>query len=148
MKIGPRSMGRNRLIDLHLPGRLLALFVIAVGSWLLVLPVAYFISGATGMVAASVAAMICLGCGAIAMLSASVVSGPHAAMNGALIAMLVRMAGLLALGVGLHLGVPEFAAAGLIFYLLLFYMIDLTVETVLQIGTLGAAKSNSWEAVR
>ncbi len=148
MKIGHRSSGRNRLIELHLPGRLLALLAVAVAAWLLVLPVAYAISGSPGLMAASVAALLCLVCGEVAMLAASAATGPFAAMNGALIAMLVRMAGPLVLGVGLHLNVPSLAAAGMIFYLLFFYMVDLAVETMLQIATLGTGGGNLREAAR
>lgn len=148
MKTGQTSMGWDRLIELHLPGRLLALLAIAVGAWLLVLPAAYGLSGAAGVLAASVAALVCLASGVAAMLAASCARGPYAAMNGALIAMLVRMAGPLMMGVALHLGWPALAAAGLIFYVLFFYMIDLAVETVLQIATLGPAECRPREAVR
>lgn len=137
MSVGEKSMVWCRLASLRLSGRIVALAAIALAICLFSLPLAYAVSGVPGLVAACTAALVCLVGGEAGLLIANCFRGPAAGMNGALAAMMVRMAIPLVAGVALHLASPMLAAAGMIFYLIGFYMVDLAAETVLLVASLG-----------
>lgn len=139
MSVGEKSMVWCRLASLRLPGRIVALAGIALVICLLSLPLAYAISGLPGVIAAATAALVCLLGGEAGLLIANCFRGPAAGMNGALAAMMVRMSIPLIAGVALHLASPLLASAGMIFYLIAFYMVDLAAETVLLVAALGGS---------
>jgi hypothetical protein len=136
MNVGDKTMVWGRLSRLQLPGRIIALAGIAFLGWLIVSPLAFSVSGITGVTSATVAALICLFAAEAGLLVANCFRGPAAAMNGALAAMIVRMAIPLGLGVALHLIYPMLAASGMIFYLIAFYMVDLAAETAILIAAI------------
>ena len=116
----------NRLCELHLTGRALALAVAILAVWLLVLPLAFAASGVPGVLASLLAVTVCLVGGEAGLLIASL-PGTLSAMTGGL----VRMMLVLGIGLGLHFALPTLASAGFVFYLLAFYLIGLVPETIL-----------------
>jgi hypothetical protein len=119
-----------------LPGRLLLLAVGMLIGWLLVLPLAYSVGGATGTGAALVAVVLCLIGGELGLLIAAAFRGPAAAMHGLMLGLLARMAMPLLVGATLHVKVPALADAGMVFYLIAFYMVGLACETWLILSTI------------
>jgi hypothetical protein len=106
-------------------------------SWLLAAPAAYLISGLPGLAAAAVAVSVVLFGALLAIVIASAFRGPSGAVYGLVLAMAARTFLPLVLGVVLHLGAPALAAAGMIYYLLVFYLAALACETVLALAKLG-----------
>ncbi|MGD9721736.1 MAG: hypothetical protein AB7O59_05385 [Pirellulales bacterium] len=102
--------------------------------WCLAASIAYSLAGSAGVVAASVAAAVCWLGGAVALLLTALARGPSMAMYGVALAMLSRTLLPLALGVSLHFAVPALAAAGLVYYLLVFYLVVLAAETLLAVA--------------
>lgn len=101
---------------------------------LVVLPVAYAVGGPAGLVAALSAAALCLASGALSLLASTVVSRASAPLGGLLVGIMVRMA--LPLGAVMviyHRG-GWLVAAGMIYYVLVFYMITLAAETWIAVG--------------
>lgn len=117
----------NSLCKLRLVGRAVALGFVIVAAWLIAGPVAVFLSGGNGIIAATVAGAVCLVGGEAGLLVGSFAGGPLTAMIGGM----VRMFGILSAGLALHALLPALAAAGFIFYLLAFYMVGLFAETIL-----------------
>lgn len=103
-------------------------------AWLLVAPLAYAFSGSAGVVAAAVGAGVCFVGGGLALSIAGLLNHSSAAMVSLALAMLARTLIPLVLGVALHRAVPLLAGAGMIFYLLVFYMVALATETALMLA--------------
>src|SRR6185369_3805902 len=120
----------NKLGRLGLPTRAALVFGCALVLWLLLAPLAYTISGPMGLAAAAVGAGLCVFGAELALAIAACFRGPAAAMYGMMLGMLVRMTIPLILGVTLQLKSSVLAEAGMVFYLLAFYMVTLAVETV------------------
>jgi hypothetical protein len=104
-------------------------------------PIALAASGLPGLVAALVAAAVCLVGAELALALAALFHGPAAAMYALAVGMLARTVVPMLLGVTLHLAVPELAAAGMIFYLLGFYFVALAAETALLVARIPAGTS-------
>lgn len=102
--------------------------------WLVVAPLAYRVSPSMGLVASATAAGICLVGAALALASAALLRGPSAAMQRMLLGMFARALLPLLLGVALHVKVPALADAGMIFYLLVFYLATLVTETLVMLA--------------
>lgn len=106
--------------------------IVAVG--LVALPVAWWISGSLGVIAASTAAAICLIGALLAVaLGHLLPAGPQAPLQRMLVGMMARTALPLIAGVTLHFEVPSLAEAGMVFYLFVFYIASLATETALVI---------------
>ncbi len=120
---------------------------VVVVAWLPVAPVAYAISGSTGVIAAAVAAGVCLVGAEFALIATLPFAGTSAAMYSLTVGMLARTLIPLVSGVVLHLRVPLLAGAGMIFYLLVFYMIALATETVLMIAKIPPSTASPGKAV-
>jgi len=123
-----------RLAGLRLLGQVFVLAAMVALGWLLLCPLSYGLSGVDGLVASAVAALVCLAGGELGLLVAAAFRGPMAAMNGAVLGMLVRMVVPLFGGVAIHLMVPRLADAGFVFYLVAFYMVDLAAEIMLLLA--------------
>lgn len=97
-------------------------------SYLLIAPVAWLISGGFGLLAASVAVALCI----VAALAALVVNfffhGPALALQSMMAGMMLRMGIPLTLGLILHRKVELLATHGMLYYMISFYFISLTVE--------------------
>jgi hypothetical protein len=124
----------NKLGRLGLLAQTALLIAVALLVWLATCPLAYWVSGTPGLLAAAVAAGICLLGAGLALGIAALFRGPAAAMHGMMLGMLARMVFPLLLGVTLYLKVPALAAAGLIYYLLVFYMATLAIDTLLLLA--------------
>jgi hypothetical protein len=120
---------------------------VVVVAWLPIAAVAYAISGSAGVIAAAVAAGVCLIGAEFALIAMLPFGGPSAAMQFLAVGMLARTLIPLVAGVVLHLTVPFLAAAGMIFYLLVFYMIALATETVLTLAKIPPSTASSGKAV-
>jgi len=99
-------------------------------------PIAYSLAAVDGLWAVAVALAATLAGGLIALLLAALVRGPAAPMYGMLVGMMARMTVPMAIGVTLQLKVEWLADAGMIFYLLVFYLATLALETALLLGRL------------
>lgn len=124
----------NRLGQLGLAAQAALVCACSLLLWLAAAPLADWLSGADGLWAAAAAAAATLVGGLVALVLASLFRGPTAAMQGMLVGMLARMVLPMAIGVALHLKVRALADAGMIFYLLVFYMATLALETALALA--------------
>jgi len=99
---------------------------------LLLAPIGCLVAGSLGAIAAVLAAAICamgaVGGHAVALLVADSVEGPQRAMVRPVVGMLLRMGVPLAFAIVVYLQGGPLAEAGLVYYLLAFYMIALAVE--------------------
>jgi hypothetical protein len=134
-KTGERWMA-NWITDLpngSLAARAAALWVATLALGVLVAPVAGLLGGGAGIAASAVAGAACLAGATTALVLCDLLRGPHLALHGILLGMMVRMG--LPLGCALigHFAVPALANAGLLFYLLVFYPVTLAIETALSL---------------
>lgn len=123
-----------RLGQLGLVAQAGALCAVVAVLWAAVSPLAYSLSGVAGLWAAAVGAGATLLGGLIALLLASLCRGPAAPMYGMLVGMMARMVVPMAIGVAVQLKVEWLADAGMIFYLLVFYMATLALETTISLA--------------
>jgi hypothetical protein len=125
---------RTRLAALSLPAQAAWASALVIGLWLVVAPISYQISGAIGPWAAAAGASVCLLGAGLALAIAALFPGPSGAMHRMLFSMLARTMIPLLLGVALHLNAPSLAAAGMIFYMLIFYLATLVFDTALLLA--------------
>jgi hypothetical protein len=102
--------------------------------WFLAAAVAYAISGPPAVIASAVALLLCWLGGLLALALGGLFHGPTAAMQRMLVGMLARSVLPLLLGVVLHFKVPALAEAGMVFYLLIFYLATMAIETALLLA--------------
>lgn len=104
--------------------------------------VAYRSVGTVGMIAAGVAATICLVPAWAALAISTIFQGPRHALPGLLLAMLVRTGGPLLFAL-LILRKGPLADAGAVYYLVVFYLAALGFETWLSLPVAGATDAVS-----
>lgn len=140
------SLWLNRLRKRGPAAKALVLFGAVAVACLIGLPAAWLIGGWPGISAAAVAAVLCL-CGALAALvvSGGTLGGGRGMVAGVLAGMLLRMALPLGVGLALHITGGALAQAGLLYYVLVFYPVTLTVETVLSLPATAAADNSPTE---
>lgn len=126
---------------MSLPAQAAWASALVIGLWLVVAPVAYQISGPIGPRAAAAGAGVCLLGAWLALAIAALFPGPSGAMHRMLFSMLARTMIPLLLGVALHLNAPNLAAAGMIFYLLIFYLATLVFDTALLLAQVADANA-------
>ena len=112
-------------------GVLLALVV--AGLYTVVAPAAWRMAASRGMVAAGLAAAACLGGALIALVAGHVFRSPPYALAGVLLGMAARMGVPLMLVLVCWRRDALLVQAGLLYYLLIFYMVTLGVETLLSL---------------
>jgi hypothetical protein len=134
MSVSRKSSLRNRLSGLGLFAHAGLLAGVLSLAWLVAVPVALATSGEAGLIAAAAGGLISLAGAEGALVLSALFRGPAAAMYALAVGMLARTIVPLVLGVALHLGVPRLASAGMIFYLLGFYLVALAAETALVIA--------------
>ncbi len=110
--------------------RVLILLAVVVVLWICSLSIALPTAGANGVVATSIAAIICLFGGASALIISEVLRGPVLMAYGVVGGMLIRMAIPLGMLLVFRFQTPHLMDAGLIYYLLVFYMATLLMETL------------------
>lgn len=131
----------NRLACLGLLGQAGLVAAVSAGIWLIISPLAYQLSGAAGLAAAAVGGGICFMGAALALILAVPFPGPDAVMHRMALGMLARALVPLSLGVALHFKAPALAQAGMVFYLLVFYMATLAMETLLMLAQVPRASA-------
>ena len=122
-----------RLRSLGLTTRTALLGLTVAAFLVIVLPLAWFWTGPSGLLAAPVAAGICLLGAVLALVVSHLLREPQVALYGLLFAMLFRMGVPLAFALTVHLRGGALAEAGVLYYLLVFYPITLGVETALSL---------------
>jgi len=96
-------------------------------------PVAVRLGGSLALAAAAIAAVLCLAGSAVALVIVDRFRTPSGALAALWIGMIIRTGVPLAVGMAIHLHGGPLAQAGLLWYLLLFYLIALAVGTILSL---------------
>lgn len=104
-------------------------------------PVGWCLDDGDGCLAAVIAAGVCLGAGVLGLLAGAGVSVTSQSPLGMVAGMLVRMAIPLAACLVFQLRVPVLAKVGIVFYVLAFYAVMLTLETILAVRDLTSASA-------
>ncbi len=120
---------RNRGVAAR--GAILA--IVAAAALAMVAPVAWRLGGAAGVAAATLAASLCLAGAVLALLAGHRLREPRQAGTALLAAMAARTGIPLAAALVIHLRGGLLADAGLLYYLLVFYPVTLTAETLLSL---------------
>ena len=102
-----------------------------VGLYLLLAPLAYMLNGSEGLVAAAVAAGICVFGSFGALVAMQVLKGPAMFVGGVVLGMFLRMAVPLVFCLIVYLQPSLLTRAGMVFYVLAFYMVTLLVDAIL-----------------
>lgn len=111
-----------------------ALLVLSMaGAFVLVLPWALWQYGATGLLAAASACGVCLLGSATALFVADQLRGPNLALQGMLLGLALRTGIPLGFAVIAQSSAGLLACAGLVYDLLVFYLVALAVEVALSL---------------
>jgi len=113
--------------------RITALTIVVFVVFGLAGPVAFHIGGWMALATAALAAGLCLTGGSVALMVSRLLPGPNLALAALMASMTARMAIPLAFGLAIHLHGGPLAKAGLLYYLLVFYPVTLSVETMLSL---------------
>jgi len=101
--------------------------------WGLAAPIAWYTSGAFGLLTAAVAVVCCLPGAVLALLVGELLGDPALALHRMLLGMMFRMGIPLALALAIDLGGGRLVETGFLYYLGAFYPVVLGVETVLSL---------------
>ncbi len=131
--------GRSQILKHKLAGLGLVAQSAVIGCallvvWLLLAPLAIGVSGTFGLQAALLAALCCWLGAQFSLLIAALIRGGASLLQRILLGLVARAMFPLVVGTALHIRNPELATAGLIFYVLVFYMVTLAVDTALLIA--------------
>jgi hypothetical protein len=139
------AMFWNKLAVLSLPAQAGLTTALLCGLWIALAPVAYQIAGPMGLVAEALGAGLCLFGALLGLAIGAAFPGSAGVLKRMFFSMSTRTVLPLMVGVALHFKSPELARAGLIYYLLVFYMATLAIETTLLLAqvsrTQGSEKS-------
>ncbi len=124
-------------------------FATAVAQLVLAVTVGFALLGAIGfqsagwpgLEAAAVAAGVCLLGGVTALAASSAIRGPEAVLYSVVFGMFFRMGFPLFVGGYLHWKGGSLAQAGVLFYILVFYLLTLAVDTILIVKQIRIARS-------
>ena len=131
---------RNRGLSLRL-AVMAAAVAVAYG---LTVPVALHIGGGMAVTAAALAAGLCLLGAGSALFIGDRLRGTHAALAALLLGMILRMGLPLTAGVIIHIHGGPLAQAGLLWYLVVFYSITLTLGTILSLPPKGEVQQSEY----
>jgi hypothetical protein len=123
----------NKLRSRGVVVRAILLGVATLFAFLLVGPVAFSLGGWTAVAVAATAGTLCLIGAVIALVTGHLLRGPQFVMAALLTGMAARMGVPFCLGLAIHLQGGPLANANLLYYLLVFYPVTLTVGTVLSL---------------
>lgn len=123
----------SRLRNQSLVVRAAILAVAPLMVLLAVAPFALHYAGMAGLTAAAMAAGLCLAGAGPALIISDRLREPHKSLGGLLAGTIVRMGVPLILGLAIHFSGGPLAEAGLIYYLLVFYPVTLTVGAALSL---------------
>jgi hypothetical protein len=113
--------------------RALWLTLAVVAEFALIGPVAVCLGGVPALAAAAVAGLLCLVGAMFALVTSYLLRGPQFVLLSMLVGMALRLTIPLAPAIVLHFRGGPLAGAGLLYYLVAFYLVTLTVETVLSL---------------
>jgi hypothetical protein len=114
-----------------LPARTGVLVVIMLVAYALAAPVAWFGGGTDSLFAAAVALAVCLGGGLAALVACELLRGPHQVLSRLVLGMLLRMGVPLGIFLIIHQQGGLLVEAGIVYYLVPFYLVMLGVETLM-----------------
>lgn len=104
--------------------------------WAISALVGFKVTGHSGLLAATLAGIVCLVSSELALVAVALFRDPKMALHAVLIGMLIRMGLPLLVGGFLQLNNETLASAGLLYYVLIFYLATLLVETALVVSYL------------
>jgi hypothetical protein len=122
-----RPKGRRLVVRATILAGILLVVLAAVA------PVALHLRGGLGVLTAAVAAAVCLIGADLALGISALFHGPRHVWGSLLGSMAARSGAPLIVGVGVHLYGGPLAEAGFLYYLLVFYLVALAVETYLSL---------------
>lgn len=125
-----------RFKPLSLPVACFVLFAIVLAAWAIVGVMAFRRQGAIGLQATAIAAFTCWFSATVALVLAGILRDTPHAVSGILGGTLIRLMLPLAVAAGCQASNSVFAKAGLFGYLVLFFLLTLTVETLLLVWLL------------
>jgi hypothetical protein len=131
--VSDMSLYLNKLRNYGLAVRMIVIGAASLAVFSAAGPAAFCLGGWCAVAAAGTAGTLCLVGAVIALISSHLLRGPQLAPAALLTGMAARMGVPLCLGMALHLQGGPLADAGLLYYLLVFYPVTLTVETVLSL---------------
>lgn len=99
--------------------------------YLILAPLAYYLNGREGLLAAAVAAGICLFGSLGALAAMQPLKGPAMMFSGVVIGMFLRMAVPLIFCLIVYLQPSLLTRAGMVFYVIAFYMVTLTADAAI-----------------
>src|SRR4051794_38071256 len=132
----------NKLAGLSLPAQAGLTSALMCGLWIALAPVAYQVSGAMGLVAEALGGGLCLFGALLGLAVGAAFPGSSGVLKRMFFAMLTRTVVPLMAGVALHLKSSDLARAGLIYYLLIFYMATLVIETTMLLAQVSRTHSS------
>jgi hypothetical protein len=103
-------------------------------AWLLLSPLALQTAGAEGLQAAAIAAVVCWLGAQFSLAIAALIGEGASLLSRIWLGMIARAMFPLVIGTALHIRNPGLNAAGLIFYVLVFYMVTLAADTALLLS--------------
>jgi hypothetical protein len=110
--------------------RVMVLLSALLAAGIIALPMAFYSSGADGIFAASVSLAVCLFGGVMALLCAGHFDKPHLVLYQVMSGMFFRMATPLGFCTLIYLNGGRLVEAGMVYYLLAFYFVTLSVEII------------------
>lgn len=132
----------NNLHHRGLAFRAMLLSLVSFAFLGMAMPVAVFFGGDHAVSAAVAAFFACFVGAMLALILSHVFRGPRHALAALLLGMMARMGIPLGLGSSIHLHGGPLAEAGLLYYLIAFYLAILAVETVLSLPETQACAAN------
>jgi hypothetical protein len=124
---------KQRIANLQIMGRIGLFSLLLAAACLLVLPVAISLHGTDGFVAACAGIIVVWFASSLGMAVGELFHGPNAALSKLLLGMVIRMAIPLAACLLALLTDSRLAEAGFVFYVLVFYLAALPVDTILAV---------------
>jgi hypothetical protein len=134
METGQRLTLRARLKSLGPLAQSAFIALALLIGWLLLAPLAYSVSGMSGLQVSLLAGAICWLGAQFSLLISQLVRGEEVIFPRLVLGMTARAMVPLVLGTGLQLKNAQLASAGLIFYVLVFYMVTLAADTALLLS--------------
>jgi hypothetical protein len=123
----------GNLGDFGLPAREAMLAIGMVSLYLLAAPLAYWLGGIVGLLTAAVACGVCLLASALALAVSTLLRQPALALYGLLLAMAARTGIPLFCALAVRLQGTALLERGFFYYLVVFYLFALAVETPLSL---------------
>jgi len=130
MKVGDGTAdnrGYMRVVVRHCAVLFISLVLVGLVAW----PLAFNFKGNGGLAAALVAAGICLVAGMLSLMANEAFRGPQFVMHHVLFGITIRMGIPLVACMWIYYNGGTLAEGGLVYYLLVFYLVTLLVETML-----------------